>query len=80
MPGQTNSWMGRIQISPTPCIGDTVRQVSSTSQDGSSGPFDSTGGDITNESTMQSASLWWLIVGGLVIGLIYSNNKKRKTQ
>jgi len=77
MPGQTNSWMGKINISPVPCIGDTVRKVSSINQDVTYGD---TGGDITEGTATQFASLWWLIVGGLVIGLIYSNNKKRKTQ
>ena len=77
MAGQTNSWMGKIQISPVPCIGDTVRKTSSTNQDLYS---DGGAGYITNANgePVQTASLWWLIVAGLAIGLIYKSNKRQR--
>lgn len=83
MAGQVNSWMGQINISPVPCIGDTVRKVSSTdvyANGGSSDPFamQSTT-DINGESSIQSASLWWLIAAGLAIGLLYKNSKRRQS-
>jgi hypothetical protein len=74
MAGQTNSWIGKINISPIPCIGDTVRKVSSTSQNqyGSGGDT-----SVEGESTTQTASLWWLIGAGLLIGLLMKSKSQR---
>ncbi len=80
MAGQTNSWMGQINISPIPCIGDTVRKISSTNQYANG---DYAGGEsalnIDGESPIQSASLWWLIGAGLLIGLLVKGNKRQRT-
>lgn len=79
MSGQTNSWIGKIQISPVPCIGDTVRMTSSTSQGGNDLFASGGAGDITsNGEPIQTASLWWLLVAGLAIGLIVKSNKRQR--
>lgn len=80
MAGQVNSWMGQINIAPVPCIGDTVRKVSSTDiyAGGGSDPYAVTGEtNINGDSPIQSASLWWLIGAGLLIGLLVKSNKRR---
>ena len=80
MAGQVNSWMEQINISPIPCIGDTVRKVSSTdiyAGGGTSDPFATGDTNINGDSPIQSASLWWLIGAGLLIGLLM---KKKSTR
>lgn len=82
MAGQVNSWMGQINISPVPCIGDTVRKVSSTdvyANGGSSDPFAMQSATNANGDPIQTASLWWLIAAGLAIGLLYKNSKRRQS-
>jgi hypothetical protein len=60
MAGQVNSWMEQINISPVPCIGDTVRKVSSTSDIYTNGDG---GVDINGVPTEECAFPWlWLVV------------------
>lgn len=78
MAGQVNSWMGQINIAPVPCIGDTIRKTSSTDIYAANGDTSGVVGDtnIDGSSSLQSASLWWLIGAGLLIGLLVKGSKK----
>ena len=76
MAGQTNSWIGNVNISPIPCIGDTVRKVSSSNEYG----LNAIGETVQTSEPVQSASLWWLIGIGLVVGLMFKKSKRYESQ
>lgn len=73
--GQTNSWIGNIQLRTTPCIGDTVRMTS-----GAEGVTSFTGGDITPSGEeipiQQTASIMWWIVAGLFVGYLLKGKRR----
>lgn len=77
MTGQTNSWIGSLQLRSTPCIGDTVRMTSGAVE-GSGLPFAAfTESDISSgEIPIQHASILWWIVAGLFVGYLFKGNKR----
>lgn len=75
MSGQTNSWMGEMNLRPTPCIGDTIKMSSKT-------PTSSVNAQVNDaidrasgsEIEQGSYSIWWL-VGAAVLGYLIRGNR-----
>ncbi len=77
MAGQTNSWVGTMQISNIPCIGDTVRKRSSANEYYADGtPVYGDDGMVSADAPMQTASIWWWVIAGLAAGYLLKGRSR----